>query len=333
MFRISAAATLIVFAAVTLQAWPVDPKVYCAVDLTYNNYNVLTSRASASYSDNYGNNPAPATLTGQHEIKGSDGSSPALESISTASGTWAGTISAGITAPPSGQVCYQGTVFASSGDASQAAGSGSLCFAAPSLPPPRPPEQTTIDTNPDPLVIDLNTDGIQTTGTDDAVWFDVDGDGVKDHITWTRRDTMEGFLYLDLGHKSRVENGRELFGTGTVLPDGSRAKDGFEALTVYDQPRYGGNGDGILDASDGVWNHLRVWIDVNHDGVCQPGETGPIHAYGVEQIPLAASRPNFVDPAGNTHVLQGVYLRWVTDGSRSFRAYFAIDSIAFQKVP
>jgi hypothetical protein len=117
------------------------------------------------------------------------------------------------------------------------------------------------------------------------------------------------------------------------MADGSRANDGFEALTIYDQPTYGGNGDGVIDATDRVWNHLRVWVDSNHNGVCEPNETGPIHAYGVVQIPLGAGRTNLKDPAGNTHVLQGLYMRHVSAGGRSFDTHFAIDSIAFQPVP
>lgn len=336
MRSIRIALALSIVATAGVYAFPVDPRVYCDTDLTYNSFNVLTSRASASYSDNWGN-PAPANLTGWHKISGSDGSTPAQESISTTnSGTWAGTMSAGFNAPSSGQICYQATIYVSSGDASQQAGSGNVCFSAPPPPPPPPPsptEDTTISSGCDPLILDLNGDGIQTTGKDDAVWFDLNGDGAKEHLTWTNRNTQEGLLYVDLNHKNRVDNGSELFGIGTVIPDGSHAKDGFAALAMYDLPEYGGNSDGVIDANDAIWNHLRVWIDSNHDGVCDPGETAPIHAYGVEQILLRAVRANSVDSAGNTHALRGLYLQHVTDGSRSIYQWLEVDSIAFQRVP
>jgi len=209
----------------------------------------------------------------------------------------------------------------------------------PPPPPPPPPTSTDLSTqawcgyNCDPLVLDLDGDGIQTSGADDPVWFDVDGDGKREHVTWTKSATRDGFLYLDLNHHNRVDDGSELFGVGTVMPDGTMAKDGFEALALYDLPQYGGNGDGIIDAQDEVWNHLRVWMDSNHDGVCDPGETGPIHEYGVEEIPLGAVIARSKDPAGNTHVLQGVYMRRVTKNGRSSKVQFAIDSIAFQQVP
>jgi len=78
--------------------------------------------------------------------------------------------------------------------------------------------------NPEPLILDLNGDGVRTTGNADRVWFDLDGNGSKDEITWTNGATMEGFLWLNLsGGKNCVDNGRELFGIGTRLPDGNPA--------------------------------------------------------------------------------------------------------------
>src|SRR5438477_1878381 len=111
------------------------------------------------------------------------------------------------------------------------------------------------------------------------VWFDLDGNGVKEHLTWTNPSTMEGFLWVNLTGKNRIDNGSELFGIGTVMPDGTKAKDGFQALAIYDQPSQGGNSDGVIDSHDAVWKELRVWIDANHNGICEPGEVSPLHKY------------------------------------------------------
>src|SRR5205807_1690554 len=107
------------------------------------------------------------------------------------------------------------------------------------------------------------------------------------------------------------DDGSELFGIGTTLPDGSKAEDGFQALAMYDDPSYGGNGDGMIDSNDAVWNRLHIWIDANHDGVCSPTETNPIHKYGVEAISLAAARTTIRDSARNGHFLRGHYWRHV----------------------
>jgi hypothetical protein len=178
----------------------------------------------------------------------------------------------------------------------------------------------------EPLVLDLNGDGVNTTGTDDMVWFDLDGDGTKEHLTWTNPSTMEGFLWVNLTGRNRVDNGSELFGIGTVLPDGTKAKDGFQALAMYDDPSQGGNGDGIIDENDAVWNKLRVWIDTNHNGVCEPTEVHPLLKYGVEAISLSATRTTFVDSHGNGHYLRGHYWRHV--GGRL--EFFSIDGLTFQ---
>ena len=181
--------------------------------------------------------------------------------------------------------------------------------------------------NPEPLVLDLNGDGVRTTGMDDRIWFDLDGNGARDRITWIDGMTLDGFLWVNLsGKRNCVENGSELFGIGTVLPDGTRATDGFQALSMYDAPEQGGNGDGFIDSNDDVWSKLRIWIDSNHDGVCQPTETGPIHRYGVEAISLSAVKTTYVDGNGNGHFLRGRYWRHI-GGHLQF---FDIDGITFQ---
>ena len=194
--------------------------------------------------------------------------------------------------------------------------------------PPPPPEHTVcVQGNgecQDPLVLDLNGDGIHTTTTADPVWFDLDGDGLLEPMAWTNPATAEGFLYLDLDHKGRVTNGSELFGVGTVMPDGSRGRDGFTALAVYDSGEHGGNADGLLDSNDGVWNRLRIWVDTNHDGVCDASETGPMRQYGVQEIELAAVATAALDDSGNLHQLSSVYRRRNRDD--------AIHAVGFQRV-
>jgi len=138
---------------------------------------------------------------------------------------------------------------------------------------------------------------------------------------------MEGFLWLNLsGGKNCVDNGRELFGIGTRLPDGNPATNGFQALAMYDDPALGGNGDDVINADDAVWNRLRVWVDANHDGACEPTEVSPIHAFGIENIPLNVVPTNFLDENGNGHFLRGRYQRHVKGQIQ----LFDIDAVTFQ---
>jgi hypothetical protein len=203
-------------------------------------------------------------------------------------------------------------------------------YVSPPPPPPPPPsgdDPAQTQNGSDPLVLDLNGDGIHTTGTSDPVWFDLDGDGHKERITWTDGATAEGFLWIDLHHDGRIDDGSELFGIGTLMPDGTRAKNGFEALAVYDLPENGGNGDGVLDENDGVWNQLRIWVDANHDGISQGGEVASLHAYGIVRIPLRPVKTRIVDPAGNTHRLQALYVRKVEGTEKAF----LVESLTFQR--
>jgi hypothetical protein len=161
-----------------------------------------------------------------------------------------------------------------------------------------------------PLVLDLNGDGVHTTSVfTDPVAFDIDGDGDREWVGWTDPATEEAFLWLDLDTNHNVDDGRELFGIATMLPDGSRASDGFEALRAYDLPSAGGNGDGVIDVADAIWGRLRLWVDRNHDGSSQPDETGPIHRYGVEWISLNYTTYESADEKGNVHRLRGSYRR------------------------
>jgi hypothetical protein len=264
-------------------------------------------------------------IWGDHSIVGPGGSHPAAETFSTPQGVWLGTLNASVTPPTTASLCYSAYINGNTYFFSQGAGTGSMCFDPPPPPPP-PPDTLTTEDACEPLVIDLNGDGVQTTGTDDMVWFDLDGNGAKDHLTWTNANTQEGFLWVNLFGKNRVDNGSELFGIGTVMPDGSKAPDGFTALAIYDQAAQGGNGDGIIDARDAVWTKLRVWVDANHNAVCDPGEVWPLAAYGIDGISLTTVTTNTVDAAGNRHELRAVC--WRTKGH--VREPLDIESIGFQ---
>ena len=61
-----------------------------------------------------------------------------------------------------------------------------------------------------------------------------------------------------------------LFGSYTVLGDGTTARNGFEALAVLDA-----NGDGRIDARDPELAALLVWFDRDRDGRSSPDELVP----------------------------------------------------------
>ena len=101
-----------------------------------------------------------------------------------------------------------------------------------------------------PIVIDLGNNGINLGEAGIGVYFDVNADGVRDHVQWVRRGGDEGFLALDRNGNGLVDDGGELFGVGTpLILEGRNAPNGFVGLAQYDcgnQGRRGRTGIGTF---------------------------------------------------------------------------------------
>jgi hypothetical protein len=103
-----------------------------------------------------------------------------------------------------------------------------------------------------------------------------------------------------------MESGKELFGNFTPQSDcAADQKNGFRALAEYDLPENGGNGDGVIDARDAVFEHLRLWIDKNHDGVSQTGELYKLPVLGVTSLGLEYTETSTRDQFGNWFRFKG----------------------------
>lgn len=186
--------------------------------------------------------------------------------------------------------CYSSALNAQTFDKFDTVYGNSSCVPRP--PPIDPPDILPIcclgephNVLSEPLILDLNGDGIHTTPPD--VDFDLTGDGALDRVSWTNPGTEEGFLYLDLNRNGRIDGGQELFGDATFLPNGGRPQHGFDALAVYDTRSLVGNADGVISVSDRVWQSLRIWVDRDHDGVATFDETCTLPSVHVLSISLA----------------------------------------------
>lgn len=155
-----------------------------------------------------------------------------------------------------------------------------------------------------PIVLDLDAHGFRFTSLDDGVLFDIDADGQAEHLSWTAPRSREAFLVLDRNGNGQIDDGSELFGDATAQP-ASEEPNGFAALSVFDQPQAGGNGDGAISPDDAIFSSLRLWIDVNHDGRSQASEITALALEGIQKIELRTIESGRRDRYGNQ-------LRWVS---------------------
>jgi hypothetical protein len=119
---------------------------------------------------------------------------------------------------------------------------------------------------------------------------------------------------LDRDGNGSITSGAELFGNFTSQPSSS-SPNGFLALAVYDDPANGGNGDGIIDARDQIFSKLRLWMDANYDGICQPGELHTLPEMGVFSISLNYSLSMQTNGFGNVFRYRGTINQGQSGGS------------------
>ncbi len=158
------------------------------------------------------------------------------------------------------------------------------------------PLQSCGDTSP--IIIDTEGEGFHLTSAANGVWFDIRGDGHPIQIAWTASGSHNAFLALDRNGDGKVSSGKELFGNFSPQPKSSHP-NGFLALAQFDKPENGGNGDGVIDDKDAVFSRLRLWIDENHDGLCQSGELHTLPELGVFSLALKYVELRRRDDFGN----------------------------------
>jgi trimeric autotransporter adhesin len=159
----------------------------------------------------------------------------------------------------------------------------------------------------DPLIFDLDGDGIKTTSLDQScTYFDLDNNGFAERTAWV--DASDGLLVLDRNNDGQITSGQELFGDQTLLANGARAASGFEALKEFDSNR-----DGRIDAKDEVYSKLKIWRDLNGDGISQAEELKGLSDYNIASISLSSTSSNASDVMNNIQRRVGSFIK--TDGS------------------
>jgi hypothetical protein len=140
-------------------------------------------------------------------------------------------------------------------------------------------EQTTQTQSSDPLVLDLDGNGIQLTDIShgNGVLFDLTGDGIQEKVSWV--SPQDGLLTYDRNQNGRIDDGNELFG------DQHHATDGFAELARFDL-----DANGIIDSNDPVFARLQVWQDKNQNGISEAAELKGFQDLGITSIDVRPSR-------------------------------------------
>jgi Ca2+-binding RTX toxin-like protein len=162
----------------------------------------------------------------------------------------------------------------------------------------------------DPIVVDLDNDGLEISSNENGVSFDMDQDGFAEKTSWVKPD--DGLLVLDKNNNGVIDNIGELFG--------SPEKTGFEELRELDS-----NADGVLNASDEKFADIKVWQDKNQNGITDAGELTTLAQQGIESIQLEeASNGGMIEDA----VLVSTGTVTKTDGStlQTGEFNFAVDN-------
>ena len=156
----------------------------------------------------------------------------------------------------------------------------------------------------DPLALDLDADGLETTaiGGASTILFDHDGDSIKTGTGWLKGD--DAFIALDRNNNGTIDTGAELFGVDTVLATGQKAANGFAALADLDS-----NLDGVFNSADTQFTNVRLWRDLNQDGISQTNELTTLTDAGITGINLTSTATNLTLTGGNVQTAAGTYTK------------------------
>lgn len=172
----------------------------------------------------------------------------------------------------------------------------------------------------DPLIVDLDGDGIETISLKNNVHFDFDGDKSAEAMGWVGSD--DGLLVFDENGNGKIDGGNELFGNASSISEDEIAANGFLALANYDN-----NADGVMDEKDAMYSKIQVWRDVNSNGKTEDGELLSLKQAGIKSINLNYSEQYAVDDMGNEHNQVSTYTDFNGKEFDIHDVWFEMDSV------
>jgi T1SS-143 domain-containing protein len=165
----------------------------------------------------------------------------------------------------------------------------------------------------DPIILDLDHNGIALTTLEHGVSFDINADGHQDKIAWTAG--TDGILAYDVDGNGKIDNGSEIFSPHFA---GGNYVDGLQALATLDS-----NHDGKIDANDEAFSKLTIWQDLNHNGISDAGELSSLADHQIASLSLDAHAS---DSAINGQAILADGSYTLTDGSTGHFVEVAFDA-------
>ena len=152
----------------------------------------------------------------------------------------------------------------------------------------------------DPLIFDMDGNGVSLSSCANGVMFDIDNDGKLDQTGWT--DGRDGLLAIDRNGNGKIDSQSELFGN---IVDAA-----YQHLANHDS-----NADGKIDRHDDVWPQLKMWVDRNKDGITDPGELETMGDIRMESINVNYDTVNEIN-AGSNITAAGTFTRIMHGGKK-----------------
>ncbi len=159
-------------------------------------------------------------------------------------------------------------------------------------------EQTAVQQS-DPIVLDLDGDGIELTSYTRGARFDIQGTGQA--VTTAFVNGGDAFLALDRNGNGLIDSGGELFG------DQHGAANGYEELRKLDA-----NQDGVINDLDPDFGRLLLFRD-DGDGQTEDGELLTLAEAGIAELGLRYSQVDVRAAGGNRMAQLASFRR--TDGT------------------